>query len=211
MLAQNLSEWLNGRPVAQEVLKQLHEAWRGAVEDQQSVWAFAVELESLLDLGCTTTDLRRLVGAEVIEHAEEKTAGSARERSFRPEPAFVFGRRSCFVLTETGARVADALVTLRRDSTARPCWDTAARELLWLGRLVKRFRNDAANQECILTAFEELAWPARIDDPLPGEPGLNRKERLRQTVKSLNRGQKLRVLRFHADGTGTGLRWVAIG
>ncbi len=92
----------------------------------------------------------------------------------------------------------------------RPVWDDAARELSWHCRLVKRFRHDAANQRLILTAFQELDWAPRIDDPLPREAGVNAKVRLRETVKSLQRGQKPLVLCFHADGTGCGLRWEAI-
>jgi hypothetical protein len=79
--------------------------------------------------------------------------------------------------------------------------------LWWRSRLVKRFWHDAANQCLILLAFEEQAWPPRIDDPLPRASGVNPKARLRETVKSLRRGQKPLLLRFHTDGTGRGVRW----
>jgi hypothetical protein len=92
----------------------------------------------------------------------------------------------------------------------RPVWDDQARELWWGAQLIKRFRNDAANQRLILQAFEEQGWPARIDDPLPPTAGINRKSRLRETVRGLHHGQKPLVLRFHADGTGSGVRWEAI-
>jgi hypothetical protein len=62
-------------------------------------------------------------------------------------------------------------------------------------------------QEAILIAFEEERWPPRIDDPLPGSPDLLPKRRLHDTIKSLNRNQKNRLVRFMGDGTGEGVRW----
>ena len=43
----------------------------------------------------------------------------------------------------------------RPGSGERPVWDDKARELWWRSRLVKRFRNDAANQRLIVQAFVE--------------------------------------------------------
>jgi len=58
----------------------------------------------------------------------------------------------------------------------------------------------------ILAAFQEENWPARIDDPLPGDDNRDGPERLRDTVKKLNR-QKVRRIHFSCDGTGEGILW----
>ena len=63
-------------------------------------------------------------------------------------------------------------------------WDSNRRELWFQGELVKRFRVPAANQECILAAFEEENWSRQIDDPLTGVPGTSRQNRLQATVTS---------------------------
>jgi hypothetical protein len=59
----------------------------------------------------------------------------------------------------------------------------------------------------VLAAFQVADWSERILDPLEWEPGLDPTERLRETVKSLNRGLTPGTIRFHADGTGAGIRW----
>src|SRR5581483_11103996 len=89
----------------------------------------------------------------------------------------------------------------------RPCWDAEARMLWWQRELIKQYHHEAANQRCVLSAFEEQGWPARIDDALPREAGVAPKARLRETVKSLNRDQLRRRVIFHADGTGMGIYW----
>jgi len=92
-----------------------------------------------------------------------------------------------------------------------PYWDSRLRELR-LGRvLVKRFRQPSANQERILAAFQEEGWPERIDDPLPPDPEHDPKERLRATVKALNRNQQHRLIRFQSDGRGQGVLWEPVG
>ena len=88
-----------------------------------------------------------------------------------------------------------------------PRFDVEHREL-WFGpHLVKRFRRPAANQELILTAFEEEAWSARIDDPLPVKPGRDSKQCLHDAINHLNRNQVNPVLRFAGDGRGKGIYW----
>jgi len=92
----------------------------------------------------------------------------------------------------------------------RPVWNADLHELCLGELLVKRFKLPSRNQETILTAFEEEDWPPRIDDPLSLEPDLDPKRRLHDTIKSLNRHQKNKVLRFMGDGTGEGIRWKII-
>jgi len=59
----------------------------------------------------------------------------------------------------------------------------------------------------ILTTFEEEKWPPKVDDPLPPHAEIDAKQRLHDTIKSLNRGQKRKLIRFRGDGTGQGIRW----
>lgn len=86
----------------------------------------------------------------------------------------------------------------------RPVWNDDRLELMLRGQVVRRIRSrsHARNVVRILDAFQDLDWPARIHDPLPGGAD---DERLRDTVKSLNRG--LVGLKFRADGTGCGVVW----
>jgi hypothetical protein len=85
----------------------------------------------------------------------------------------------------------------------KPRWDTDRREL-WCGpKLCKRYRRPARRQDRILATFEELGWPARVDDPL--DRGL-----LRKTLDNLNSGLPPDCpIRFAGDGTGEGILWSA--
>ena len=75
------------------------------------------------------------------------------------------------------------------------------------GTVVKRFRVPAPNQELILSVFEEERWPERLDDPLPASGGVDPRTRLHDAVNRLNRAQTNPLLRFHGNGTGTGISW----
>ncbi len=88
----------------------------------------------------------------------------------------------------------------------QPHWDAVRRELRIGGELVKRFRQPALSQEAILNEFERLGWPPRVGNPLPRGRSRNPKGHLRDILKSLNRHQKVRRLRFEADGAG-GVLW----
>jgi len=73
--------------------------------------------------------------------------------------------------------------------------------------VVKQFKVPAPNQEVILASFEEEGWPPRIDDPLPPQADQDSKRRLHDTIITLNRHQKNRLIRFSGDGSGEGVRW----
>jgi len=88
-----------------------------------------------------------------------------------------------------------------------PTWDCDRQELRLGSQVVKEFRLHSPNQSMILTAFEEEGWPPKVDDPLPPHAEIDAKQRLHDTIKSLNRGQKLKLIRFRGDGTGQGIRW----
>ena len=88
-----------------------------------------------------------------------------------------------------------------------PIWDRD-RQQLRLGKIVvKEFKVPAPNQEAILAVFQEENWPPRIDDPLPPLPDVEPKRRLHDTISSLNRNQKVPLIRFLGDGSGQGARW----
>ena len=59
------------------------------------------------------------------------------------------------------------------------------------------------NQYAVLCAFEDQGWPRRIEWPLDCDAENGH----RDTVKSLNRGQKLQLIKFSCDGSGCGVRW----
>ncbi len=93
------------------------------------------------------------------------------------------------------------------DCKPTPTWDSDRQELRFGGRVVKEFKLYSPNQAIILAAFEEEGWPTKIDDPLPHHPDIVPKQRLHDTIKSLNRNQKCPLIRFRGDGTGQGIRW----
>jgi len=90
--------------------------------------------------------------------------------------------------------------------TPRPVWDRTRRELRIAGKVVKRFKWPAGNQESVLNAFEEEGWPDRIDDPICQHPEICAKQRLNDAIKCLNRKQVNPLIKFRGDGTGRGVR-----
>jgi hypothetical protein len=213
-------------PRGQAALRLLMEAYEYARELNQDIWDFAVEIGSLREAGVTVSGFRWLVCKGLVEHAREATAPGETRRTFKPEGPLKFARRSCFVMTEAGVdfarstltepAVADPSRTLAHMSENGameklvPTWDRDRQELRLAGVVVKQFKVPALNQEIILAAFEEEGWPVRIDDPLPPRPKQDPKRRLHDTINSLNRNQKQRLLRFLGDGSGQGVRWTLI-
>ena len=201
-------------------------------------WDFAVEIPSLRRAGLTVNDLRWLVCKGYVEHAREITVTGAIDRDFQCHGGLKFSRRSAFILTNAGLAAietapgdmgADRTISPERDSNPsglltlaqpqpqpaaefplKPTWDRDRHELRVDGQLVKVFKLPSPNQEMVLAAFEEEGWPARIDDPLPPTSDLEPKRRLHDTIKSLNRNQKARLVRFMGDGTGQGIQWALI-
>jgi hypothetical protein len=224
----------------------LLEAFEFARELDRPAWDFAVEIQSLREMGLTNNEFRWLVCKGLVEHGCETTRVRQSFRTFRRQHGLVFGRRSCFVLTQAGVEFArslteipaaphsrvvdgesgtvpsaplepespDVVVRSGKPSMANPNstpkWDLERRELRVGSHIVKQFKTPAANQERILAAFEEEGWPARIDDPLPPQIDQDPKRRLHDTINSLNRNQKRRLIRFMGDGTGEGIRWCLI-
>ena len=202
---------------------------------RSSPWEYAVEIDGLMSLGACRNDFRWLIGNGLLEHRKDVTGESCTSRKFRRASNLIFSKQSCFVLTESGARLAKLLSSngLGRDETVaqapfgyvrnretkqhydggslapehKPRWDGRSKQL-WLGNcIVKRFRLAALNQESILCAFQEEKWPIRIDDPLPPKPDQNAKRRLNDTIKCLNKRQQNPLVHFRGDGTGEGVIW----
>jgi hypothetical protein len=206
-------------------------AFNYAEDSQTDHWQFAVNLAELRENGATLTDLRWLILRGFAEHALETTVPGDAERSFRKLGPTAFPADACFVLSSAGAsKLTKALCSMegmnaqfaRRatpiekskerhspGSHLTPEWDPLRRELRYRGQVIKRYRVPAQNQELVLEAFQELAWPDFIDDPLPPTPEQDPKERLQATIKSLNRNQLSRAIRFHGNGNGQQVYWQA--
>lgn len=213
----------------QEALGLLLEAYSFAQEVNRNVWDFAVEAAVLRNHGLTVNDFRWLVCKGYVEHAREVTRLGEMGRQFRANGELVFSKRTCFVLTGSGVQYLCrehgaplnngqaehapapqkiAVAELSNGVAAgKPRWDCDRRELRYIGALVKQYKLPSPNQEYILMAFEEDGWPPRIDDPLPPHPEAEPKQRLRETIRSLNRNQRERLVRFMGDGTGEGVLW----
>ena len=91
-----------------------------------------------------------------------------------------------------------------------PEFDPGLRELRWGDIVLKQFRQPADNQELILASFQELGWPPMIDDPLlrlDGSDEIAARDRLRFTVKNLNRYMKHVVVKFHVHRNGRAVTW----
>ena len=78
-----------------------------------------------------------------------------------------------------------------------PRYDCDERALYVGTEKIKVFRSPAENQERILWAFQEANWAIKIDDPLPGDPNIVPKKRLKDTLRALNQGlDKKDIIRF---------------
>jgi hypothetical protein len=85
----------------------------------------------------------------------------------------------------------------------KPHWDTKHRKLSFGHTLCRTFvRKAARDQEAILAAFEAAGWLESVPSPI-------KQYKLNYTIKRLNNGLTADApLRFHGDGTGSGVRWV---
>lgn len=204
----------------------LLEAYDCAEDTGCDRWEFAIAIRRFRELGLSETDLRWLVRKGYVDHAKDITRLEDDGREFQPTANLTFCKKTCFALTDAGVSKARSLTKAPTDlsrpvdvavhrngntaSFSVPNWDAATRELRIEGRIIKRFKWQAVNQELVLSAFQEDGWPTVIDDPLPPKPDQDAKRRLHDTIKALNRNHEHAALRFHGNGTGEGVRWECI-
>jgi len=209
-------------------MRKLLRAFRFSSDCNRSRWDFAIEIQELRELGISTEELRWLIGKGLIDHAEESLENAHLNRTFQSSGGFSLSPRSCFVLTDSGLGAAKVLVSALSkqadsnqlssedksannpdsiESAAVPKWDSMRHELWFSGKLIKKYKWRAANQEAILSAFEEEGWPPRIDDPLPPIAEMDPKRRLGDAIKCLNRSRANLLVKFCGDGSGEGVLW----
>jgi hypothetical protein len=188
-------EALGGGPEFEVAVGLLLGAFDEAVQESLASWGVSVTRETLRGAGLTDEALRRLLDRGVVVQRLED-----------------------FVLTEEGAgwarglrRNGVAVVGVARVEAraAVSVYDKDRRELWFKGRLVKRLRQPAGNQELILLAFQEQGWPDAIDDPLPGHADQDRQERLHNTIRRLNKHQQEATIIFRRNGSGSRILWQA--
>jgi hypothetical protein len=184
-----------------------------------AVEEMAVDRAFLVSRGVRDAQMQALIAGGYVERRAAPTRAGGDQPG---DPARV--PRTCFVLTPAGLGLAGSLVQAtgnggsapaegaaysRRsgESVGRPEWVASARELRYGGSVVKRFRRMASIQQRILDAFEELAWPEWIDDPLPRDRYVKTKDRLREAVKSLNRRRIRPLIQFHVDVSESRVYW----
>ncbi len=181
---------------------------------------FSVSLENLSRMGLRSEELKWLLIKNVVEEVEHSNNHLDRNAS-RTSLAEIDSNKM-FVITDFGIELVEENMTAaalhrseeltNKNSNAtqqefKPSWDNERHELRCAGKIVKKFKWRAANQETILAAFEEQGWTAHIDDPLPQQSDIDPKRRLADAIKSLNRHQKFSLVRFCGDGTGEGVLW----
>ncbi len=119
--------------------------------------------------------------------------------------------------TEKGKALLDTVLqslqclTPRGSPLMKPRWEYVRRELSFGLVVIKRFRKAAPNQERLLEAFELENWAIQVADPLPRDHGIIPSERLRETIKRLNRSILHSPIRFRTDGTGKRACWRQVG
>ncbi len=207
---------------AQRGLALLLQAREYARQLSKDPWEFAVEIGELRREQMTVNDLRWLVFRGLIEHACDITPLYEVSRHFQDNGKQTFSELSCFILTPAGVEFAtESLLEPACEvsspvpqpivvATVLPVWDVGRHELSFQGRVVKRFRQHSPNQEAVLTAFQEEGWPAGVYDPLSPLPNHDPKQRLRDTIKNLNRHQNERLIQFAGDGSGERVLWEVI-
>jgi hypothetical protein len=207
-------------PSMRQVLALLAHAAQCARRLDQDPRQFALQVTTL---GPTAdaSDLRSLLCLGYVACLQETTQPADACRTFQRVRSLCLPDRACLILTPAGIALADQLPPpdtgdgvpppQRTRRAPRPHYDADTSEL-WLGDvLVKSWTKAAPNQKLIVLSFEEEHWRRRIDDPLPGRPDLERKERLRQAIAGLNDHQAHPLIHFYADGTGTGVCWRLAG
>ncbi len=202
-------------------IKRLYFALQLAADCECERQEFSVRRDELFRMDLRREELKWLILKNVVK-VSESILDPDRHESQPPEHP-EYASDSSFVITDLGVELVEQCLSAmklqqskndfsgRQSPSARqelkPSWDFERHELRCGGQVVKKFKWRAANQEMILATFEQEGWPAHIDDPLPQEPDIDPKRRLADAIKSLNRHQKISLVRFCGDGTGQGVLW----
>ena len=203
------------------VVDRLYHAARLADDCDCKRQAFAVNQTELSQMGLRSEELKWLVEKKIVEQAEFLPDPEQRESNWSSDQQVAAD--TMIVISDFGVELVEQNLTasalcptdspnirnhlVNTQQELKPMWDNERHELRCAGKIVKKFKWRAANQETILAAFEEEAWPAHIDDPLSQQAGIDPKRRLADAIKSLNRHQKFSLVRFCGDGTGEGVLW----
>jgi hypothetical protein len=187
----------------------------------RALWEFAVDLAELRAAGLLDNDLRWLVSRGYVEHFSAQVVPPgpgvlAARLVFPPDTYFALTPagmvRARQVLAPEPATMTHTWCTraLAAEPAVVPDWDKRTSRLAFHGQLVKEIRSGARNQFNLLTALQAEHWPARMDNPLPGNSSIDSRDRLRDTVKRLNLGQQSALLRFHCEERGEVVRWESL-
>jgi hypothetical protein len=195
----------------------LLEACKDAKEQGREPPEMPLDYPRLGEVGAGADALQWMLFQGHVDHLEVGAEG------WVPRPSAVADRRSAFALTPRGEAFAEALLCLMllpldndefdwacaqpRVGVLTPRYDAERRLLSWGRQALKSYRQPSGNQETILLAAEELAWAPWFDDPLPRVRRGNPKSRLHDAIKNLNRHQRVHVVHFKGDGTGTKVGW----
>ncbi|SRR5579884_146796 len=199
----SLADLLQEIPV-RATLTLLEGAYRSAVLLGRSPWDFAVTDAELHKLGVTHGHLEALIAAHVLETRTDREPLLLEGYACGAAPRFPQAA-TCFVLSRSGAELIARVP--QRSGKLLPHWD-AFQRVLWLGdQQVLRFRRAAENQEYVLRRLQEDQWEGSVEIAWPDLTSKQSAQRLRQTIKSLNRGQVPQRLCFRVEGGGKSVRW----
>jgi hypothetical protein len=267
-----------------EALRLVYQAESTAEQTDVSPVEFATDRADMLAKNISSSELRWMIQAGLLEHVWEMTAPHDSHRRFESARNLRIDDRSCFLLTSQGFKflfatsnvtqrstraklppaksnqllfnpTTNELKRIRSDSARKPImidsnfdkpspfkhtapkngaaanngsaakngdaaksnpaltgrasvnptWCDEKRELTLCGNVVRKYKWPAANQAHVLQAFQKSNWSRQIEDPLPLDSEVDRKRRLHDTIKCLNRHQN--KIRFRGDGTGLGILW----
>jgi hypothetical protein len=202
-------------PVALAVAAALLDAHDQGSGRHENEWTHAVTLPQLRALGAGDGTLVRLVRCGYLQHRKASKPGQpngvgtssggriAEGSRFLLSPGGLIWARD---LTSQNGVAANATVSLTRLKLPhRPQYDRQRRVLWWGDHEVLAFDRPAPGMEAIVSKFEESSWCERVDSPL--SKMRNGKERLRDTVRRLNKATKIKLIRFRTDGYGQGVCW----
>ncbi len=185
---------------------------------QQSLTRLLQEATREIDESDLSTEWKALAIALLIQAADAAT-GSQESLGTKPTAKLAnrirlrirmleanrwaaLNRRGSHETTDT-----TRLYAVQSASVDKPLWDAEHGKLWYRGNVAKKLRSrSVATSQCaILDSFQEMGWPERIDDPLPGGKD---QERLNKCVEGLNK--KLSWIRFRAGGDGKSFTWESV-